>query len=116
MEEVKRIWESWNLDFETQPSTTLDQNSFPKFHQNFFIPSKPRNSNLISSSKPHKQQQAQAPHRLMLSGGGAVIAVVDLMDRLEPLDLLEQVLLHEESASRGLGFGRLGPLFLVKLN
>ena len=42
----------------------------------------------------------------MLSGGGAVIAVVDLMDRLEPPDLREQVLLHEESASRGLGYGR----------
>ena len=40
----------------------------------------------------------------------------DLMDLLEPPNLREQVLLHEESASRGLGFGRLGPLFLVKLN
>ena len=109
VEEVKRIWESWNLDFETQPSTTLDQNSFPKFHQNLFIPSKPRNSSLISSSKPHKQQQAQAPHRLMFSGGGAVIAVVDLMDWIEPPDLREQVLLHEESASQGLGSGRSAP-------
>ncbi|GMY12208.1 hypothetical protein FCV25MIE_07447 [Fagus crenata] len=45
----------------------------------------------------------------MLSGGGAVIAVVDLMDRLEPPDLREQVLLHEESASQGLGSGRSAP-------
>jgi hypothetical protein len=33
----------------------------------------------------------------------------DLMDRLEPPDLREQVLLHEESASRGLGSGRSAP-------
>ena len=45
----------------------------------------------------------------MLSGGGTVIAVVDLMDRLEPPDLCEQVLLHEESASQGLGSGRSAP-------
>uniref|UniRef100_A0A2N9ESX2 Uncharacterized protein n=1 Tax=Fagus sylvatica TaxID=28930 RepID=A0A2N9ESX2_FAGSY len=45
----------------------------------------------------------------MLSGGGAVIAIVDLMDRPEPPDLREQVLLHEESASRGLGSGRSAP-------
>jgi hypothetical protein len=30
---------------------------------------------------------------------------LDLMDRLEPPNLCEQVLLHEESASWGLGFG-----------
>ena len=42
----------------------------------------------------------------MLNGSGTVIAVVDLMDRLEPPDLREQVLLHEESTSQGLGFGR----------
>ena len=42
----------------------------------------------------------------MLSGGGVVIAVVDLMDWLEPPNLCEQVLLHEESASRGLGSSR----------
>uniref|UniRef100_A0A2N9H3U3 Peptidyl-prolyl cis-trans isomerase n=1 Tax=Fagus sylvatica TaxID=28930 RepID=A0A2N9H3U3_FAGSY len=45
----------------------------------------------------------------MLSGGGAVIAVVDLMDQLEPPDLREQILLHEESASQGLGSGRSTP-------
>uniref|UniRef100_A0A2N9IL57 Uncharacterized protein n=1 Tax=Fagus sylvatica TaxID=28930 RepID=A0A2N9IL57_FAGSY len=33
----------------------------------------------------------------------------DLMDRLEPPDLREQVLLHEESANRGLGSGRSAP-------
>jgi hypothetical protein len=33
----------------------------------------------------------------------------DLMDRLEPPDLREQVLLHEESTSRGLGSDRSAP-------
>ena len=45
----------------------------------------------------------------MLSGGGVVIAIVDLINRLEPPDLREQVLLHEESASQGLGSGRSAP-------
>ena len=57
-EEVKWIWESWNLDFETQPSTTLDQNSFPKFHQNLFIPSKPLKTSKFQSNLIFQTPQA----------------------------------------------------------